>query len=153
MNGINLLNDIDLAGAKIVPKAESFIMKAFGVVLSLLGNKKFMRDYWTTLGKTIYYPTHTINPYLSREIIEHELIHVKQYKKYGPLMWIAYLFLPVPIFFAWFRWRLEREAYLVNIKEGMDINYIVYNLWYGYLYPWPRSWMLKWFMDHSTRPR
>ena len=91
------------------------------------------------------------DPFQYKNILEHELVHVEQWKKWGIILWITYLFLPVPFGFAWFRWRWEREAYLVQIRSSSNcekkINQIVNSLWYGYGWTWPKSWMRQWFLN------
>ena len=45
----------------------------------------------------------------------HELVHVRQWRRWHVLFWIGYLLLPLPIGLAWCRWRFEREAYLEEL--------------------------------------
>ena len=107
-----------------------------------------LRSYWLTIGNTIYYPDSVENPTDEHALIRHELVHVQQYEKYGTLLFIfLYLFVPLPIGFAYFRWYFEREAYLVNIKAGdLTIPQVVRML-DGYWKPWPKKWMTTWFRN------
>ena len=128
-------------------------------LLGLFLPSRFMSDYWTTIGHTIYVPTRFDNSpaWISGEwaeqevVIDHEYVHVEQVERWGlPIQILMVLCFPLPIFFAWGRWRIEREAYLVNIKAGWDIDYIVDMLWGDYLMPWPTKWMKAWFKENST---
>ena len=109
-----------------------------------------MTVYWTTVGETVYYPTTVQDPTVHIKVLEHEQIHIDQYKKYTtPLFLSLYLLLPLPILLSYFRWKFEREAYLVEIRAGAPIEAVVDILWNGYGWPWPRVWMRKWFEKHA----
>jgi hypothetical protein len=103
---------------------------------------------WTTIGYTIYYPFYVEDP-LDKEydyVRTHEHRHIMQQEKMWLPLWIVlYLFFPVPIFFSWFRWQAERQAYETELRAGASIDALVEVLWSNYLYPWPKSWMKKWF--------
>ena len=105
-----------------------------------------LTDYYTTIGKTIWMPKgqNVVPP----RVLAHEMVHVKQWEKWGPLFLIAYLFLPVPFGFAYCRWRFEREAYLLDIKAGLPIDAAV-SVLRQYGRPWPARWMRKWFEKKS----
>ena len=108
----------------------------------------FMKYFWTTIGNTIYYPTNVVNPHSKKynTTIKHELVHVAQYEKHGKLLFLfLYVFFPLPVFFSYYRWKFEREAYLVEIKSKKDIDFVVDLLHDAYVMPWPKSLMKKWF--------
>jgi len=138
----------------VVPKKSSRLMRFLAWFLALTRiNKKFLDGYVTTIGKTIYYregwePFHMEDDNHLRahaSTFEHEFVHVRQYEKWWVLYQISYILLPIPFGLAWFRWRWEREAYyLANIKNGASIDQCVNALW-RYGWPWPRSWMRRWF--------
>lgn len=144
--------DIDKYRVKLVPKKDSAFMRVLGKLAALIGNKSFMTNFWTTIGRTIYYPVGVQLPFVHVGVLEHELVHVKQWDKWGPLMSISYMLLPVPFFFAWFRWRWEREAYMTQLRRSTNkeetINWITDTLWHNYGWCWPRKWMRKWFWKH-----
>ena len=122
--------------------------------LSNIINKIFPRfdNFYTTFRfpfckAVITYPTTIEDPMKYRQVLKHELVHVKQFKPwYGPLfVSLLYILFPLPVFFSG-RWLIERDAYLVSIKEKeYSVAQAVYTLWYSYFYPWPRSWMTRWF--------
>jgi len=129
--------------------------------------KTFRERFWTTIGKTMYYPTNvepetavlglecsvaraTFNMRLKNEgwrhVIEHELYHVEQYRRFWHFYSLLYLLVPLPILFAYFRWRFERVAYLHQIKHyGRSVEVTVDLLWRVYGWCWPKPLMRRWF--------
>ena len=139
----------------LVPKAGSRLMRVCGLLLRAVGNRSFVERCWTTLGRTIYYPASVVDPLAHPVVLEHELVHVRQWERWGVLMWISYLLLPLPIGLCWFRFRWEREAYLVELAHAVDrereLTRIVDALWFGYGFCWPRPWMRRWFEAAGAR--
>ena len=182
--------------AELRAKSRSRLMRAIGWVLRPF-NPAFMARYWTTVGSTIYVPTQYDDDKdwggaafrtRHRGTIEHEQVHVEQFKRWGVgLMAVGYLgpspfllvgslayfgavalgwsqpgwpsawwgvagaavLLPLSIGLAYFRWRIERVAYMIQVRAAWQrpkaIEHIVGVLWTGYLWSWPRSWMRRWF--------
>ena len=134
-----------------------FVSKENSLLMRLIGFfwPAFMTNVWTTIGNKIYYPKTVKSPLAIKNypIIRHEVVHVKQFKKYGvgPFLFL-YLLCPLPFLFSYFRWKFEREAYFyANIKNERDIDRIVDVLGKYYLYPWPKKWMRKWFITELER--
>jgi len=148
-------NALQTHGVRLVAKADSRLMRVAGVLLRGIGNRTFLERYWTTVGRTVYYPSSIADPLVHRDILEHELVHVRQWQRFGLWMWVSYLLLPLPFGLAWFRFRWEREAYLIQIARAADreqeIERIVQVLWHGYGWPWPRPLMRKWFHEHASQ--
>jgi hypothetical protein len=103
----------------------AFLVKVF----TFGKNSTFMTQYSTTIGNKIRlsqtaWDYQTTDPGLFYQTISHELTHVAQFKKYGlGSVWlgvivqsILYLLLPIPMGFAYFRYKFESEAYLVGFK-------------------------------------
>lgn len=119
-------------------------------------NKLGAGTNWMTIGNTVYYPDAIEDPHLFPEFIEHEKVHLEQYKKYGTFGFLfLYLFVPLPFIFSYFRWRFEREAYVVQAKmyiaekrgnAEIFATTISMTLWNNYFFPWPPSLMKKWFL-------
>jgi len=154
----------------LIPKAESRLMRAFGVFMLVVWAVTFMwlwrrdrknlrdafiDDYWTTyrlpFGVTkITYPKMVPDPMddQQRDIREHELLHhIHQLEPWwGPLTaGLLVIVVPLPIIFSG-RWYLERRPYLHNIVyHRYDIQSVVDSLWSGYMIPWPKGMMLSWF--------
>jgi hypothetical protein len=136
---------LDDQGVKLKAKKDSFFWRMIGKVFPQFNT------FWTTINKTIYYPAHVENPLdpKYKNIIDHELVHVDQAKKYTfPLFAFLYVFFPLPVGLAYFRWKFEREGYLGQIRTGTSIDRVVETL-SMYFYPWPKSWMKKWFEENS----
>ena len=133
------------------------MMSVIAGLLRAIGLREFATRYWTTLGRTIYYPTAVVDPRAHPQVIEHELVHVRQWARWGLLLWLTYVLLPLPVGLAWFRWRWEREAYLPEVlsvpahERARAIERISEALWWGYAWPWPRPWMRRWFELAAAR--
>lgn len=135
-------------------------MRTLGWFARRLGNYRFMSHYWTALGNKIYYPERlTAPPEHYIVTIAHEKVHIRQMQKLTtPVFLFLYLCCPLPIGLAWFRWRMEREAYLVNIAAAPNrlrtIECIVKKLGsaeYGWC--WPKPWMRRWFLRQLVSGR
>jgi hypothetical protein len=91
---------------RLVKKSDSRFMRFLGRIV--FWNERFMSDYWTTIGTTIYVPTRHNADFdaegldgLSKHasIIHHEMEHVEQYRRLGPLFFVLYLG-PAPFLFV-----------------------------------------------------
>lgn len=145
-------------GIKLVAKADNFFLRWLGKLLKLCGMPQWETNFWITIGHTIYYPTSVSNPDLHTTTIGHEMVHVRQQERRWIVAWIfLYMFLPLPFWLSWYRWRFEREAYLVDIRANLgsnnDVNQIIDQFVnvlgsaaYGWC--WPKSWMRRWFKDN-----
>lgn len=100
----------------------------------------------------------TINDYIT---LKHETVHVKQCLNLGLgepaigliLFLILYLFVPLPAWRSWFRFKFEREAFLVEYrlakKYGYDPgieDYVTALSGPSYLYAWPKEKVRAWFV-------
>lgn len=158
----SLQRQLAAARARLRPKTGSRLMRLCGALLRLLGNPRFMSEYFTTIGRTIYFPTAVADPFEHSAVLTHELVHVRQWARWGPIFSVSYLVFPLPVLLAWGRWRWEREAYLVQLRAAEDseeaIAWAVERLWTDYAWPWPRPWMTRWFRralglpTRSSRP-
>ena len=114
---------------KLVKKTDSKLMILIDVLLKVLTfgkMKKFMNQFITTLGNTVYVPDDWDDSSSSSKAItlRHERVHMRQSKKMGRFAFsIAYLFLPVPVLFAAYRRKFEMEAYEESLRA--------YNEYYG----------------------
>lgn len=145
----SLREELLRTGVRIRLKSESRLMVVLGALLRLVGNREFITRYWTTVGpRTIWAPigTDISRPVLYEIVVRHELVHIQQARRW-PVFWqLSYLLLPVPVLFAWFRWRWEREAYLVQLYSGVSTpEEIAHVLWHGYAWTWPPALMRRYF--------
>jgi hypothetical protein len=108
-------------------RSQRWIDRALRVV-TFGAMRTYMSEYVTTIGTTIYLPDRweQVPPGRRWETLEHELVHVRQFERYGLLgMAVRYLLLPAPMGLAWCRARLEWEAYAVTLRcvaelEGIE---------------------------------
>ena len=139
-------------GVEVRHKRTSWLMRTLGVVLGLVGID--FRRFWTTIGPSVIYAPDHVNlddlaPH--HTVILHELVHIGQARRLPVLWQLSYILLPVPFGLAWFRWRWEREAYLIDIRKGRrSIEDVVTVLWSKYGWCWPRSWMRRWFLSRTA---
>jgi hypothetical protein len=141
-------DELTASGALLVAKAADPVMRLIGLVLG----QAFMEQFWTTYrlpfcAARICYPSCVKLPGARTEILDHELVHVRQFAPWwGPLaMLLGATLFPLPSRLSG-RWFIERRAYLRDIQEGrMTPGEAVDILWNYYAKPWPRAWMLAWF--------
>ena len=143
-------------GVVFVRKDESALMRTIGWVLGAW----FMERFWTTLrfpfcDPRIYYPTSVQEFWDDRYdwIIQHELVHARQFRSwYGPA-WLALLYVlaPLPVLFSG-RWFIERRAFAQDIRYGKRTpESAAQTLWDFYVWPWPKSLMIKWFRKETRQ--
>jgi hypothetical protein len=107
---------------RVVKKRAHWHQRAAARVLWLLtfgGQRTYLSHYVTTLGHTIYVPDDFDgwHPDHAWEVLRHELVHVRQFERYGWLgMIFLYGFFPLPAGLAWGRARLEWEAYRETLR-------------------------------------
>jgi hypothetical protein len=130
---------------RFVRKDRSGLMRFIGWLLGIFGYSRFMASAWTTVGRTVYFPTgnkwfasvsggpqevlecaaevlqlDAYKEYLevNRPTVEHEFHHILQFARLWHLHSLLYLLgLPLPFGLAWYRWRCERVAYLHQIRH------------------------------------
>lgn len=145
---------------RVVPKRAHWHQRAAARALWLLtfgGQRTYLSHYVTTLGHTIYVPDDfaSWHPDHAWEVLRHELVHVRQFERYGWLgMIVVYGFFPLPAGLAWGRARLEWEAYRETLRAVAEIEgiaaarapelhrHIVERFTgpdYGWMWPFPRS--------------
>jgi hypothetical protein len=107
---------------RVVKKRDHWHQRAAARALWLLtfgGQRTYLSHYVTTLGHTIYVPDDfdAWHPDHAWEVLRHELVHVRQFERYGWLgMIFLYGFFPLPAGLAWGRARLEWEAYRETLR-------------------------------------
>jgi hypothetical protein len=169
------IEEIRAQGGRVVEKKGWFwrILHKLVVVVTFGGNRNFLKGYYTTIGGVVGCPEGWEKSSLPSiiSVLEHELIHIKQCKKFGlgsvwlglPLYTIFYLLLPLPMGLAYFRWRFEREAYAhgINIRVHWEpqlydrlIDNAVKQLTSGaYGWTWPfKSRVYAYLYKHCERP-
>lgn len=154
---------------RIVPKRgdrlSSWIDR--GLRLATLGKQdRYLTEYRTVIGDTLYVPDgwETTPPDARLVCLRHERVHLRQRRRYGAVgMALLYLFVPLPVGLAWFRARMEWEAYVETLRataeyQGMDalrspaLRAAIVERFVGpdYLWMWPfRTTVDRWF-DEAT---
>jgi hypothetical protein len=106
----------------LVKKSDSKLMAAISAFLKAITfgqMKAFMEDFVTTVGTTVYVPSRwEFWPTSSKmAVLRHERVHMRQSLKYGRLLYsFLYLFFPLPVGLAYFRMKLEKEAYEESLR-------------------------------------
>jgi hypothetical protein len=158
-----LLASLADEGVRLLPKAGSWHQRAIHLLLTIVtlgGQRRYLQDYVTTIGRTIYLPPDwETRPTADRlATLHHERVHVRQFQRYGLVpMAVAYLLLPLPLGLAWCRMRLEREAYEESVRvthrlagraaaERMRPHVIrqFTSGSYGWMWPFPRA-LARWY--------
>lgn len=126
-------------------------------VVTLGKQSTFMRHYVTTFGQRVYVPSDWAqrSPTERYIVLRHEAVHLRQFKRYTwPGMALLYLFPIFPLGFAYFRARLEWEAYQETLIATVECyghraacdsrlhDHIVRQFCsasYGWMWPFPKD--------------
>jgi len=162
-------------GIRIIPKQGWFWWMLHYIIKGITfgGNDRFITRYVTTLGKWIAVPVegeylwedrHARSRYLC---LRHELVHCDQFQRFGlgyytlgiipAFFW--YVLFPLPVFFAYGRWRMERVAYLEAMQARYELEGKVHlkvldhavDQLSGPSYAWtwkPSKQVREWFLEH-----
>lgn len=113
---------------RVVPKRAYWHQRAAATalrVVTLGGQDRYLSDYVTTLGRTIYVPDDWDEQPPGRrwEVLRHEAVHVRQFERWGWLVMIlVYGILPLPLGLAYGRARLEWEAYAETLRAVAELE-------------------------------
>jgi hypothetical protein len=113
---------------RIVPKETSTLSRTIDVALRIItlgGQNRFMTEYHTVIGATLYVP-HAWQRTAPRDkivLLRHERVHLRQRRRFGFLLmaWI-YLVPFLPLGLAYGRARLEWEAYEETLRATADLH-------------------------------
>ncbi len=113
---------------RIIKKEQSAFAKAIDLGLKLLtlgGQREFMSRYFTVIGDTLYVPKgfDELDPINVVITLRHERVHLRQRRRLTlPGMTLLYLLLPFPLGMAYFRARLEWEAYTETLRATLELR-------------------------------
>jgi hypothetical protein len=131
-------------------------------VISFGKSRDFMRRA-TTIGPVIAYGEQVdLQAFTKVDYItfRHEVIHVKQYAQCGLgeptvgilLFLLLYLFVPLPAWRSWFRYKFERDAFLEEYRTARKCgwtpnveDFVTALSGPDYLYAWPKEKVKAWF--------
>lgn len=126
----DLLDDIqrEFPAFAIVPKRESALQKAIGVLLAIVtlgGQRYYVTRYHTVMFGKLYVPDSwesmaDDDRYI---LLRHERVHLRQRRRMGDA-WMAFVYLVpfFPLFLAWGRARIEWEAYVETIRATAEVH-------------------------------
>jgi hypothetical protein len=150
---------------RIVSKRESPLSQLIDRLLKLItlgGQRHYLTRYHTVIGDTLYVPEvwASMTDQARVILLRHERIHLLQRRRYGfPLFAFLYLVPFLPLGLAYFRARLEWEAYRETLRATGELRgraalhapelrqSIVERFTgpdYGWMWPFPRS-VNRWF--------
>ena len=153
-------------GVNVKFKSDSKLINFISLILKPF-NPSFMDKQWLTIFSTVYAPIEfewfadkpedQIKQF--KPIIEHERIHVNDFKKYHIWFLLTYFF--PPILFAYGRFFWERKAHLPELQLLIDNHqYSSFNTRLEeicktlsgptYFWCWPRSWVRNWFLKQTN---
>lgn len=110
--------------------------------LASLFNKRFMTNFTTVLGKTIWFPTKEFfeaDDYRTFSILAHEYVHLLDKKKWGILFNISYLF-PQILFLLSF----------ISLFAFFDTNFLWFLVFSIFILPFPSIFRRIWEMRGYT---
>jgi hypothetical protein len=110
----------------VIKKSDSMLMKVihyFLIAITFGKNKRFMTDYVTTIGRTIYVPASWDSASEDRKsiVLLHERVHIEQFEREGIWFALKYLFWPLPTIRAKARIKYECEAFAKEIVHEYKI--------------------------------
>jgi hypothetical protein len=125
----NLVNDItrEFPDFAVIPKEDSKLMLAcYYLGLMRFWNPVFMTRYITTAFGKVYMPAELIGTEVGADILRHELVHLRDAKKWGILFYLSYFLFPLPAFFT-MRAYWEFRGYCESLRCERDRYGVVYS--------------------------
>ncbi len=150
---------------QIIPKDEAPSQKLIHLSLWLLtfgAMNSYLSGYHTTIGQKVYVAPSwkTLPPESQYQVLRHELVHIRQFRKYTFFgMAFLYLLVPFPFGLSFFRAKFEKEGYEESIRAAAEIHGIEYvasrsfrdnviqqftSSAYGWMWPFPKR-LSRWY--------
>jgi hypothetical protein len=113
---------------RIVPKRGNALSHAIDVLLRVLtlgGQDRFLTEYHTVIGDTLYVSDswHRLAPLDRLILLRHERVHLLQRRRFGAVgMALIYLIPFFPLGLAYGRARLEWEAYTETLRATAELK-------------------------------
>ncbi len=156
----------EFPGLRIIRHSDSPLIAFIATALRILtGNRDFGRTF-CVIGQAIYVPDdwESMDPIAAVIILRHERIHLLQVRRYGmPMLALLYLLPFFPLGLAYFRARLEWEAFEETLRATRELRGEKAMLalrphileWftgprYGWMWPFP-SQVGRWFDEAAAR--
>ncbi len=128
VGGLTRSMEAEFKGLRFMSKRDSDLMLICDALLRVItfgAMRTFLSDYTTVIGRTIYMPTRwSETSEIERMItLRHERVHLRQRDRYGTVCFcLAYLFLPCPFVFSYFRMKFEKEAYEETLRATLELH-------------------------------
>jgi hypothetical protein len=113
---------------RIVPKSGDRLSAVIDRALKIMtvgGQSSYLTEYRTVIGDTLYVPDGWAQTPAADRIIclRHERVHLRQRRRYTMVgMALLYLALPLPVGLAYFRARMEWEAYRETLRATLELK-------------------------------
>jgi len=142
---------------EVVEKQNSSLMKfIFNISLMRFWNPYFMTAYVTTMFGKVYMPRNLIGSLTAYEVLRHELVHLRDARRFPIFFELSYIFLPFPFVFtmrAYWEFRgyceslvVENEIFGYVYKESVEFYVKQFTgSFYLWMCPFP-DFMRKKFM-------
>ena len=103
---------------EIVPKQDSRLMKfIYNATLMRFWNPQFMGHFITTMFGKVYMPKQYVGVPAMVDVLRHEIVHLRDMKKFPIIFELTYILFPLPIVFtmrAFWEYRGYCESILAN---------------------------------------
>lgn len=134
---------------QVIEKEKNFWMKlVFSLTLMRFWNPNFMESYITVMFGKVYMPQRFIGTSIGYEVLRHELVHLRDAKKWPVLFELSYIFFPLPFiitFRAYWEFRAYCESLTVDAEKygyvrSSTIEFIITQFtssYYLWMFPFP----------------
>lgn len=104
---------------RLVVKENSGFMRLIGALVAVLGNRRFMDGFTTTIGYTVYMPSAVMREAaVGVAVLRHEAVHLEQFRRHPLWFPLSYL-LVAPA--GWtMRARWEMQAYMETMRAELE---------------------------------
>ena len=113
---------------RMLDKQTSLLMQLINRVLLVISFgrlNRFMTDYVTTMGTTVYVPDgwDQMSDASRTGVLLHEAVHMRQERRLGKVLYsVMYLCWPLPVLYAVGRRNLEQEAYRESLRVQLETH-------------------------------
>jgi len=118
---------VEFPDFEVIPKLSSKLMWAcYYLTLMRFWNPHFMTRFITVAFGKVYMPAELIGTEIGADILRHELIHLRDAKRWNILFYLSYLLFPLPLVFT-MRAYWEFRGYCESIRAECDRYGVVYS--------------------------
>ena len=111
----------------VIPKLQSkFMWACYYLSLMPLWNPHFMSRFITVAFGKVYMPEELIGTDIGADVLRHELVHLRDAKRWKILFYLSYVLFPLPAVFT-MRAYWEFRGYCESIRAERDRYGVVYS--------------------------